>query len=159
MKQKHAWISLLCFIVLCLFVGLFAGLWTKQSVMTWYPTLNKPSWTPPSWVFAPVWSVLYLLIAISGWIIYQAEHSPRRSAALKFYGAQLALNFAWSFFFFSLQSPFLGLIDIVLLALLIVLTIVNTWPLSSLASLLLVPYLIWVIYAGSLNAAIWFLND
>lgn len=159
MKHKNLWISLVAFIIICLLVQIFASIWTRETVSTWYPTLFKPSWTPPNWVFGPVWSILYILIAVSGWLIYKAEFSRKRSIALWLYGCQLAVNFLWSFLFFSLRSPILGLIDIVLLCVLIILTIINAWPVRQLASLLLIPYLIWVIYATSLNAGIWFLND
>lgn len=159
MKQKHGWISLISFIILCLALEIFASYWTNQSVSTWYPKLAKPLWTPPGWVFGPVWTVLYIIIAISGWLIYTAEQSHHRSMALMCYGGQLALNFIWSFLFFSLKSPILGLIDILLLSVMIVLTIIYAWPVRPLASILLIPYLIWVLYATSLNAGIWMLND
>lgn len=158
MKQKQLWISFVIFILLCLIVEIVGSVWTKQTVLTWYPTLTKPSWTPPDWIFGPVWSCLYIMIAVSGWLIYRAEYSHKRSVALMLYGGQLVLNFIWSFLFFSLRSPILGLIDIVLLSLLISLTIIKAWPVSRLASLLLIPYLVWVMYATSLNAGIWLLN-
>lgn len=159
MKQKQWWISFVLFILLCFIVEVVASLWTKETVSTWYPTLAKPSWTPPAWIFGPVWTCLYIMIAISGWLIYRAEYSPDRTIALMLYGGQLTLNFIWSFLFFSLRSPTLGLIDIVLLCLLITLTIIKTWAVRPLASLLLIPYLVWVIYATSLNAGIWLLNS
>lgn len=152
------WISFIIFIILCLLVERIGSFWTNETVSTWYPTLIKPSWTPPNWIFGPVWSSLYIMIAVSGWLIYKAEYSQKRSIALKLYAGQLALNFIWSFLFFSLRSPILGLIDILLLCLLIILTIVYAWPVRPLASILLIPYLIWVIYATSLNAGIWLLN-
>ncbi len=158
MKQKRLWISFVIFISLSFLVQIIGSIWTKETVSTWYPTLAKPSWTPPDWVFGPVWSCLYIMIAISGWLIYRAKHSHKRSIALMLYSSQLALNFMWSFLFFSLQSPLLGLIDIILLCFLIILTIVKTWPVRPLASLLLAPYLLWGLYATSLNAGIWLLN-
>ncbi|MBA3956821.1 MAG: tryptophan-rich sensory protein [Parachlamydiaceae bacterium] len=158
MKQKQLYISLVVFILLCFIVQIVGSFWTKETVATWYPTLTKPSWTPPDWVFGPVWSALYIMIAVSGWLIYRAEPSPQRTVALTFYACQLALNFLWSFLFFSLRSPILGLIDIVLLCLMISLTIIKAWPLRPLASLLLIPYLLWVMYATSLNAGIFLLN-
>lgn len=159
MKQKSLWISFLIFILLCLIVEIVGNYWTKETVSTWYPTLTKPSWTPPDWIFGPVWTCLYIMIAISGWLIYQAEYSPKRTVALILYGSQLALNFIWSFLFFSLRNPALGLIDIILLCTLILLTIIKAWPVSRLASLLLIPYLAWVTYATTLNMGIWLLND
>lgn len=158
MGRKPAWPSLLFFILLCLGVEFISGYWTNQTVATWYPLLNKPSWTPPPWVFGPVWTILYVLISISGWLIYQAEDSPRRSQALLFYAGQLVVNFLWSFFFFSLRSPAAGLIDILFLDLLIALTIMHAWRVRALAAILLIPYLLWVLYATTLNAGIWLLN-
>lgn len=159
MKKKQLWISFVVFIALCLIVEIIGSFWTKETVTTWYPTLIKPSWTPPNWIFGPVWSTLYVMIAVSGWLIYRAEYSHKRTIALILYGSQLALNFIWSFLFFSLRNPLLGLIDIVLLSLLISLTIIKAWDVRPLASLLLVPYLLWVLYATSLNAGIWVLNS
>lgn len=159
MKQKQLWISLVIFILLCFLVEVVGSFWTKETVSTWYPKLTKPSWTPPNWVFGPVWSCLYIMIAISGWLIYRAKDSHNRISALVLYSAQLALNFIWSFLFFSLRSPILGLIDIVLLCLLVILTIIKAWPVNRLASLLLIPYLAWVIYATTLNMGILLLND
>lgn len=158
MKQKQLWISFVIFILLCFIVEIVGSLWTNETVSTWYPTLIKPSWTPPDWIFGPVWSFLYIMIAVSGWLLYQSEYSHKRTVALILYGAQLALNFIWSFLFFSLRSPSLGLIDILLLCILISLTIIKAWPVRPLASLLLIPYLVWVMYATSLNAGIWLLN-
>lgn len=158
MKQNRLWTSFAIFIFLCLIVQIVGSLWTKESVSTWYPTLVKPSWTPPDWIFGPVWSCLYIMIAISGWLIYRAEYSHKRTIALMLYGSQLALNFIWPFLFFSLRSPILGLIDIVLLCLLVILTIVAAWSVRPIASILLIPYLIWIIYATSLNVEIWRFN-
>ncbi len=155
--KKKLWISLTAFILLCFIVEIIGSFWTKEAVSIWYPTLVKPSWTPPDWVFGPVWSILYIMIAIAGWLIYRARHSTKRTVALILYGCQLALNFIWSFLFFSLRSPTLGLIDIILLCLLISLTIIKAWSVRPLASLMLIPYLVWVVYATSLNAGIWLL--
>ncbi|MBA3238429.1 MAG: tryptophan-rich sensory protein [Parachlamydiaceae bacterium] len=158
MKQKYLWFSFIFFIIVCLIVQIVVSHWTKESVSAWYPTLVKPSWTPPDWIFGPVWSLLYIMIAISGWLIYKAEYSHNRSLALMLYAGQLALNLIWSFLFFSLRSPILGLIDIILLNIFIILTIIKAWSVRPLASLLMIPYLFWIMYATSLNAGIWLLN-
>lgn len=159
MRKKQIQYSLFVFIIICLSVEILASYWTNQTVSTWYPELKKPAWNPPGWLFGPVWTILYVMIAISGWLIYKAAPSRKRSIALTVYAGQLVLNFIWSFFFFSLRSPTLGLIDIIFLSLLIILTIINAWPVRQLAAILLIPYLIWVMYAATLNAGIWFLND
>ena len=158
MKPKYSLTSLFIFIIVCLTVEVLSSYWTNQSLLTWYPKLIKPLWTPPGWIFGPVWTVFYIIIAISGWLIYNADHSYQRKIALIFYWGQLSLNFVWSFLFFSLKSPISGLIDILFLCLMITFTIIKAWPVRRLASILLVPYLIWVIYATSLNAAIWLSN-
>lgn len=158
MKEKRLWGSLAIFVLFCFLVEIIGGIWTRESVMTWYPQLSKPFWTPPSWVFGPVWTTLYVMIAVSGWLIYRSEPSAMRSKALVFYGIQLALNFIWSFLFFSLQNPALALIDIAFLVVAILLTIVNAWPVNRVAGWLLFPYLVWVLYAASLNMGIWILN-
>jgi tryptophan-rich sensory protein len=98
------------------------------------------------------------MIAISGWLIYKAEPSYHRSMALALYAGQLVLNLIWSFFFFSLKNPSLGLIDIILLLVLIILTMIYAWSVRQLAAVLFIPYLIWVMYATTLNAGIWWLN-
>lgn len=158
MKKNPIYLSLFLFIFLCFVLQIIGSLWTRETVSTWYPALIKPSWTPPDWVFGPVWTILYIMIAISGWLIYRAENSSDRTLALLFYGVQLALNFAWSFLFFSMRSPLLGLLDIILLCLFIILTITRAWKVNYIASLLLIPYLLWILYATSLNAGIWLLN-
>lgn len=156
--MKQFWISLMISIFLCLIVETIGSFWTEQTVVTWYPTLIKPLWTPPDWIFAPVWTCLYIMIAIAGALLYQAEYSDKRAVALMFYCGQLTLNLIWSFLFFALRSPALGLIDIILLSILICITIIKAWPVRRLASILLIPYLLWVLYATSLNAEIWWLN-
>lgn len=151
--------GLLGFILLCIFVELGGGWMTSLSVHTWYPTLAKPSWTPPPWVFGPVWTYLYLTMAIAGWLIWKEVHNNNRSKLpLWLFGIQLGLNFIWSGLFFSLQNPFLGMIDICLLLLTLIITTVVFWDINKIAGLLMVPYLIWVSYATSLNIAIWILN-
>lgn len=157
MKNK-SWISLFGFIALCLIIEGFATYWTKETVGTWYPTLAKPTWTPPGWLFGPIWTILYLMIAFSGWLLYEAPPSRERTQALSLYGIQLALNFIWSFLFFSLKSPLIGLTDILLLCAFVILTIFTAWSVRPLAAILLVPYLLWVLFATSLNAGIWLLN-
>lgn len=159
MKKKQLMITFLFFIVLCFVVELCGRFWTQESLLTWYPTLIKPSWTPPNWVFPIVWTTLYVMIALSGALIYCAEHSLQRTRALMFYGFQLALNFIWSFLFFSLQSPLLGLVDIIPLCVFTVLTINKAWHVDRWAGLLLVPYFIWITYAMTLNAGLWWLNS
>jgi translocator protein len=154
--QKRELLALVGFIALCLGVSALAGLVTIPSVQVWYPTLNKPSWTPPPWLFGPVWTVLYIMMGIAAWLVWR-KGLMARPALLVFY-AQLFLNLSWSFLFFGLQSPLLGLIDIVAMWVMIVVTIRIFYVHSGWAAALLVPYLAWVSFATALNAAIFMLN-
>lgn len=152
------WSSLFFFLFLCFSIELIGGWFTSSSVLSWYPTLKKASFNPPAWVFGPVWTLLYLMIALSGWLIFLQQKSSLRSRALTIYGIQLFLNFLWSYFFFFLRSPFLGLVDITLLLIFLIWTVISFWPLSRKASLLLIPYLLWTAYASILNLFLFTLN-
>lgn len=121
----------------------------------WYETLAKPDWTPPNWVFPPVWTVLYVLIAIAGWRVFEREGISR---ALLVWAISLQLNAAWSVIMFREHQIGLAAADISALWLTIVAFIALTWNTSRLASLLFVPYLAWISYAAALNFAIWHLN-
>ncbi len=152
MKQ---WWVLAGFLALCLAVGVAAGVVTAPAVAEWYPTLNKPSWTPPSWLFAPAWTVLYVMMAVAAWLVWKAGNAK---TALILFFAQLLLNFAWSVLFFGAHSPGLGLIDVAAMWLAIAATIFAFAFRSRLAAFLMVPYLCWVSFAAALNAAIFMLN-
>jgi translocator protein len=152
MKQ---WWVLAGFLGLCLAVGFLAGMVTAPAVAEWYPTLVKPSWRPPNWLFAPAWTALYIMMAVAAWLVWKAGDAK---PALLLWGGQLLLNFAWSFLFFGARSPVLGLIDIVLLWLAIAATIFAFSFKSRAAAFLMVPYLCWVSFATALNAAIVMLN-
>jgi translocator protein len=136
-------------------VAAVGAAWTHTGPGTWYATLQQPSWSPPSWLFAPVWTVLYLLMAVAVWLV-AGQGLERRAVKLAVgtYGVQLALNLAWIGIFFALQSPGWALVDINLLWIAILLTALLFWRLVPLSGWLLVPYLLWVAYAASLNAAI-----
>ncbi|MBL8792016.1 MAG: tryptophan-rich sensory protein [Rhizobiales bacterium] len=146
---------LAAFVVGCLAVGSLGGLVTMTPVVEWYPTLAKPSWTPPSWVFGPVWTVLYVMMAVAAWLVWRAGEA--KTALLLFF-AQLLLNLAWSFLFFGARSPGLGLIEIVFLWLAVAATIFAFSFRSRIAAFLMVPYLMWVSFATALNAAIYMMN-
>ena len=136
-------------------VALLSGLATASSVRSWYPALAKPSWTPPSWLFGPVWTLLYTLIAIAGWRVWRRFGWGEALAA---FGIQLALNAAWSFCFFGARSPLAGLVDIALLWAAIVVTFDRFRRVDRKAAWLLAPYLGWVTFAAALNLEIWRLN-
>jgi len=120
-----------------------------------YQNLNQPSWAPPSWLFGPVWTVLYAMIAVAGWLVWR---QTGWTSALTVYAVQLALNAAWTPIFFGFGRYALALVDIVLMWLLIGATVLLFRPVSRLASALLLPYWAWVTFATALNAAIWKLN-
>lgn len=135
------------------------GAWlTSRSVTTWYPTLVKPPWTPPDWVFGPVWTVLYVLMAVAAWLVWRERARDAIGSALFLYDVQLALNVLWSALFFGMRSPGAGLIGIVALWAAIAGTLVAFWRIRRLAGWLLVPYLLWVSCAGALNWTLWWLN-
>lgn len=124
----------------------------------WYESLNKPSWNPPNWVFGPVWTVLYLMMAVSAWLVWRVRGWGGARHALTLFGVQLALNACWSWLFFGRYRPDLALVDIVLLWLAIGLTIRAFWSISRLAAYLLVPYWLWVSFATGLNFTLWRVN-
>ena len=124
----------------------------------YYASLVKPSWSPPAWVFGPVWTALYLMMAVAAWLVWRQDGWRAQRAPLSLYLLQLALNALWTPVFFGLRSPGLALVVIVSLGAAIVLTGRAFRPVSRIASWLLVPYLVWVVFAAALNFAIWRLN-
>ncbi len=124
----------------------------------WYAGLSKPGWTPPNWLFGPVWTVLYAMIAVAGWLVWKEAGFAGARVALTVFAVQLVLNASWSWVFFGLRRPDLALIVIVTLELSIIAMIVLFRAVSPLAGALLVPYALWVAFATALNGAIWQLN-
>jgi tryptophan-rich sensory protein len=153
--ERPYYVALLGFILACLAIGGLGGWVTAGSVATWFPTLNKPPFNPPAWLFGPVWTTLYVMMGVAAWRVWR---KAGWGTPLNLFAAQLALNCAWSFLFFGLQSPGLALLDIVPLLVLILLTIRAFWPIDRIAGGLLVPYAAWVSFATLLNASIWWLN-
>lgn len=156
MDAKHA-IALIVFFAACLGVGGLGSFFTAKSVRDWYPQLRKPAGTPPSWIFGPVWTSLYILMALSAWLVWREFGLGARPALLIFF-AQLALNAAWSGIFFGLHMLEIAFLQIVILWFAIAFTIFVFYLLVPLAALLLLPYLLWVTYAAYLNWGIWRLN-
>jgi tryptophan-rich sensory protein len=151
---------LIGFVLLCELVGVLGALATAPAIETWYATIAKPGFTPPSWVFGPVWTLLYFLIGVAAFLVWRQRNDRPRAAtvALDAFAVQLALNGVWSPAFFGLRSPALGLIVIVPLLLAVLATTGLFARVSQRAALLLLPYAAWVAYASALNAAIWGLN-
>ena len=155
-RRLKAAATALAFIALCEGVGLIAGLATQSSVETWYPTLTKPFFTPPNWLFAPVWTLLYALMGVAAYLVWRRRPGVQR--ALVLFGVQLALNAAWSIVFFGERSISGGLVVILLLLAALLATLAAFWHHARWAGGLLVPYVIWVGYATALNAGLWWLN-
>ena len=157
-RAAHPWIGLLLFLLGCLAVGGVGGWVTSEAVTTWYPTLRKPEWNPPSGVFGPVWTTLYLMMGTAAWRVWRSHSFQGARPALSLFGVQLALNLLWSILFFGLRSPGAAFFELVLLWLAILATTLQFRRLEGAATGLMVPYLAWVSFAGALNFAIWRLN-
>lgn len=152
-------LKLFLFIIGCELVGILATPFTVSSIPTWYAELIKPSFSPPNWVFGPVWVVLYLLMGVSVYLIWKEGTKKKRvKIALFYFLIQLFFNFLWSAVFFGLHQPLLAFVDIILLFGAIILTMVKFNKISKVAFYLLIPYLVWVSFATILNVSIVFLN-
>ncbi len=155
---KKNLVGLILALAACFAVASLGGIWTSQGLRNWYPALAKPPWTPPNWVFGPVWTLLYVAMAVASWLVWKRGIASDVKMPLRLYGFQLLLNLAWTAIFFGLRQPGWAFGEIVLLWLSILATIVTFWPVSRVASGLLVPYVLWVSFASALNFAIWRLN-
>jgi translocator protein len=151
-----------------LMAGVIGSIFTSESVATWYQTIEKPSFSPPDWLFGPVWTTLYVMMGVSLFLVWRAtstttltkdRRSSRRIAAFIAFGSQLILNVLWSFIFFGLRSPQLTFAEIVILLISIVVTIVIFYKISRIAAVLMIPYAVWVAFASFLNLQIWLLNS
>lgn len=138
--------------------GIIGAIATSSSVSTWYQSLQKGLLNPPSWVFGPVWTILYLLMGIAAYLVWKQGINERTRPALRLFVIQLLLNMAWSFIFFGLRLPGMALIEIVIMLIAIILTAIAFYRVSRVAGLLFVPYIAWVSFATYLNASIWYLN-
>ncbi|HMA43645.1 MAG TPA: TspO/MBR family protein [Gemmatimonadales bacterium] len=151
--------ALIVAVLVPLAVGMLGSFSTMDSVRTWYPTLVRPSFAPPAWVFGPVWTTLYVMMGVASWLVWcQGFARPEVRSALVLYGVQLVFNLVWSWLFFGLQRPFVALLEIVVLLVLIGVTTIRFAAVSRGAALLLLPYLAWVAFATVLNGGFWWLN-
>ncbi|MBI3036152.1 tryptophan-rich sensory protein [Candidatus Woesearchaeota archaeon] len=160
-NQKLSIPKLVASIALCQLAGIIGSVFTASSVSTWYATLQKPSFNPPGWVFGPVWTLLYLLMGISFYLIWNKSDNFRKKGAkvaASAFGIQLALNVLWSLLFFGLKSPIAAFVCIVALWLAVLVTIMKFNRISKAAAMLLMPYLLWVSFAALLNFSIVLLN-
>lgn len=156
--SRTEWFALGVFLLVVAATATLGSVFTASSVDTWYYGLRKPGFTPPNWLFGPVWTIMYILIAVSGWLVWKKRGYSGARRAMAFYIAQLALNASWSIYFFGLRSAFLGLVVIVLLIAAIAATIREFRYHERTAAWLMVPYLCWVCYAAALNLGIWLMN-
>jgi len=152
-------IKLVVSIVACQCAGAIGSVFTTPSIPTWYAALEKPAFTPPNWLFAPAWITLYVLMGVAAFLIWRKgfAHEGVKCALIVFL-VQLVLNALWSVVFFGLQSPLYGMVVIIALWIAILLTIIKFWRLSTAAGALLLPYILWVSFAATLNVSIWVLN-
>lgn len=150
--------SLLVFLFICYGSAFIASLVTRPEIPAWYATLAKPAWRPPNWLFAPVWTILYGMMAVAGWRVWRCEPSRKRTVALWIFGLQLTLNFLWSPVFFHFHRIGNATVIISLLAASLIAFIATSWKLDRTASALFVPYLLWVSFACLLNYTIWEMN-
>lgn len=151
--------KLIISVAIPLAVGALGAYFTTESVNGWYATLSKPSFNPPNWLFAPVWTLLYILMGIAFYIIWKSHSKLRkRYTGYTYYWLQLILNFLWTFIFFGQRNIGLALLDIVLLFIMIAGTIMSFRKISKTAAWLLAPYICWVAFAMALNFALWKLN-
>lgn len=151
---------ILVVVVTCLVIGYFSGIVTQSSIVSWYPTLVKPSFNPPNWIFAPVWSMLYVMMGVAAGLVWNRIEFEKElvKKALIFFAIQLALNALWSYLFFGLKNPMLAGIEIIVLWLMIYETQQKFAKINKTAGFLFIPYLLWVSFAMVLNISIWWLN-
>jgi len=138
----------------CFAAGLIGSAFTVPAIPGWYASLRKPAWTPPSWLFGPVWSVLYATMGVAVWLVWRRVGFPGAPLAFVAFGVQLALNTAWSAIFFGLRRPMAAFVEIMFLWIAIACTITLFAPIDLFAAALLMPYLAWVTFAAALNHAI-----
>jgi len=144
-------------VFLCLTFGLFSGFSTINSIVSWYPFIEKPSWNPPNWIFGPVWTGLYMLMGISLGMVWNRRKEDK-SNAIKWFAIQFGLNLLWSYIFFNLHLIGFAFFEIVLMLIAIWQMIRYFYKISPVSAYLQIPYLIWVCFATVLNGTIWWLN-
>ncbi|MFH1253766.1 MAG: TspO/MBR family protein [Candidatus Uhrbacteria bacterium] len=158
MKIKKVF-QLILAIIIAESAGVIGSVFTVGAIPVWYSTLNKPSFNPPNWLFGPVWTILFVLMGIAAFLIWQRGWKKLEvKNALKIFLSQLILNTLWSILFFGLHSPTAAFLEIIALWLLILATIISFWKISRPAAYLLFPYILWVTFAAFLNLTIVFLN-
>ncbi len=159
MNKTKSVLGLIGWIALSQLAGVVGGFFTTSSVETWYPGLEKPSFSPPNWVFGPVWTVLYVLMGVAAWLVWKnSAGNPVARSGLRIFCFQLVLNALWSIVFFGLREPMWAWIELIALWIAILVTFGHFIRIHRLAGLMIMPYLAWVTFAGVLNYYIWRLN-
>jgi tryptophan-rich sensory protein len=159
MNKKNILI-LIGFIVISEVAGVVGSFFTTPAITSWYSTLEKPLFNPPNWVFAPVWTILFLLMGIAAYLVYTKVEiiEPIRKSAISMFSLQLVLNILWSILFFGQHSTFFALLEIIILWVAILYTIILFFRISKTAGWIMLPYILWVTFATYLNFQLWFLN-
>ena len=156
--EKSNILKLITCLIFTVGLGGAGGFFTVPEIASWYVTLNKPSFNPPNYLFGPVWTLLYIFMGISLYLVWKQPPSLQRKKAITIFVIQFAINISWSFIFFNQHQILLALVDIMAMWLFIIFTIIAFGKLNKTAAWLLVPYLLWVSFATILNSAIWVLN-
>ena len=154
---KINWFKLIAAIIICQLIGFIGSIFTTQSVNSWYLTINKPAFTPPGWVIGGVWTMLFILMGVALYLVWNKKTKNNKKALIIF-GCQLILNILWSVFFFFLHSPLAALVEIFILWFFILLTIIYFAKISKSAAYLLIPYILWVSFASFLNYSVYIIN-
>jgi benzodiazapine receptor len=154
----NKWIKLIICILICQLAGIIGSLFTISSITSWYANLNRPFFTPPDWLFGPVWITLYALMGISLYLVWNEKSKGKIKIPLAMFSIQLVLNALWSIMFFGFQLIFYGLVEIIIMWIFIALTMLSFYRVSRKAALTLVPYIAWVTIATLLNYFVWVLN-
>jgi benzodiazapine receptor len=159
MKDMTKIVKLICSMAVCILIGFLGSFATRGSVTTWYADLSRPSFTPPDWTFGVVWPILYVMMGISAFLIWNMGFDKTEvKVALSIFGLQLILNGLWTPIFFGLHLIGLALVEIIMMWAAILLTIISFWKVSKPAAFLLLPYILWVSFAIVLNASLYILN-
>ena len=159
MSKGSKILKLIISILICQGAGVIGSLFTSPAISTWYATIQKPSFNPPNWIFAPVWTLLFLLMGISLYLIWSKGFKYKETKiAIFIFFVQLILNILWSILFFALQSPLYAFIEIIILWFIILLMIISFYKVSKIAAYLLLPYIIWISFASVLNFSILIIN-
>ncbi len=156
-KAKNILSFIICLLI-PLIIGGVSGYITSSEITDWFSTLRKPSFNPPNYVFGPVWTILYILMGISSFMIWKSPHTELRKKAILIYGIQLFLNFWWSIIFFSFHLLFFSIIEIVMMWSMIIYMIIVFRKINKSAAYINIPYILWVSFATALTISIWILN-